>query len=578
MIIVFNKCEKTLLLSSMTFFLLCILLAFIFKLSYFQELPDDYNLTQADKKNQNDFKLEEDCTMLDASVINKSEEKSNSNEVTDEENTSINAINKNISELNLENAFVNKSNISDNSGCELHSNSSDLMKQHDNHNNLKSRSAKKHLKKEKLEDEKFEEIRQYEYTLQGCGFIKEPYDAKEKQVRFTIISYNVLSQALLEDNMRLYRDHDPMYLNWAYRSTLLMKELTKIGADIMCLQEVEDRHKLMFFDQFLQKGYQGIYKKRTGDKGDGCAIYYKTEKFVLVDYATVEYYQPNIDVLNRDNIAIVAKFHPVGFPNNPIVVATTHLLYNPRRHDIKLAQTQILLAEIERFAFKNPNSKFKYHPVILTGDFNLEPYSSVYELILLGKLNYEKLDRKMLKSTVDQGVCSYPPYGLPMGKYLLPPSLGVTDNCMHYGLNELRLNSATVKSSVQDYLIGLYNSDRHNVPKDFPQCEKMSDLFSTGTLYNRNFDFYTVHFHEDNKSMSEATTKHHEWITVDYMFFTPLTDPTYRHNQLQLISRKRLPTVFECEHYLRNIPNRLCPSDHLPIVATFFLRIPSKCV
>jgi protein angel len=35
------------------------------------------------------------------------------------------------------------------------------------------------------------------------------------------------------------------------------------------------------------------------------------------------------------------------------VVATTHLLYNPKRHDVKLAQMQILLAEVERIAFKD---------------------------------------------------------------------------------------------------------------------------------------------------------------------------------------------------------------------------------
>lgn len=35
-----------------------------------------------------------------------------------------------------------------------------------------------------------------------------------------------------------------------------------------------------------------------------------------------------------------------------IVVSTTHILYNPKRHDIKLAQVHLLLAEIERVSYK----------------------------------------------------------------------------------------------------------------------------------------------------------------------------------------------------------------------------------
>lgn len=68
------------------------------------------------------------------------------------------------------------------------------------------------------------------------------------------------------------------------------------------------------------------------------------------------------------------------------MVATTHLLYNPRRQDIRLAQVQILLAELERCAQKNDENGKKTHlPVILTGDFNLQPYSAPYSLITNGK-------------------------------------------------------------------------------------------------------------------------------------------------------------------------------------------------
>jgi protein angel len=68
------------------------------------------------------------------------------------------------------------------------------------------------------------------------------------------------------------------------------------------------------------------------------------------------------------------------------VVCTTHLLYNPRRQDIRLAQVQVLLAELDRHAQKfDEKGQKTYLPVIITGDFNLQPYSAPYNLITNGK-------------------------------------------------------------------------------------------------------------------------------------------------------------------------------------------------
>lgn len=75
-----------------------------------------------------------------------------------------------------------------------------------------------------------------------------------------------------------------------------------------------------------------MYKKRTGDKFDGCAIFYKAARFSILQEVAVEYYQPEIPVLNRDNIALIAKLQSKEGNNPCILVCTTHLLYNPKRH------------------------------------------------------------------------------------------------------------------------------------------------------------------------------------------------------------------------------------------------------
>lgn len=85
-------------------------------------------------------------------------------------------------------------------------------------------------------------------------------------------------------------------------------------------------------------------------------MYYRKDLFKLIEYTTVEYYQPDTSLLDRENVAIIAIFAPLAKPTAKFIVATTHLLYNPRRQDIRVAQTQILLAEIERMAFNKTNA------------------------------------------------------------------------------------------------------------------------------------------------------------------------------------------------------------------------------
>lgn len=120
---------------------------------------------------------------------------------------------------------------------------------------------------------------------------------------------------------------------------------------VICLQEMQEDHLLDFVTSFKQLGYEYLYKKRTNDKRDGLLLLYRSNQFVLLDYAKVELYQAGIEILNRDNVGIIAKLSLRDSPETQVVVATTHLLYNPRRNDVRLAQTQLLLAEIERIAF-----------------------------------------------------------------------------------------------------------------------------------------------------------------------------------------------------------------------------------
>jgi len=91
-----------------------------------------------------------------------------------------------------------------------------------------------------------------------------------------------------------------IYLDWEYRKKLCIKEIQAVNPDVACLQEVEAGQFKKFFEKKLSKlGYKGVYcarssgiRKREGEEAkrvDGCAIFYKSSKFNLVDTEEIDF-------------------------------------------------------------------------------------------------------------------------------------------------------------------------------------------------------------------------------------------------------------------------------------------------
>jgi len=354
-----------------------------------------------------------------------------------------------------------------------------------------------------------------------------------ENVPFTLLSYNILAQNLLESHMYLYDRHDRRALTWKHRKSRLQQEILSIQPHILCIQEVQESHLNELKVALRALNLSVLYKKRTGFKDDGCAIFYNNKMFNLVEHHSVEYYQPQVQILNRENVAVVAKLSLKRNESIQFVVATTHLLYNPRRQDVRLAQIQVLLAELDRLALAPDNT---YLPVILTGDLNLQPYSAPYKLLTRGSLEYEGLKAKTLENidastnTADKS-----------GKILLPPTMGITDNCQH----------AHVAS--------------RNIKKDTSSSHSEMQ-FSTGKL-SHCFNFTSVYHHHVGSKEQEASTFQNQWVTVDYIFYSCL-NASERNSQLNLLSRYKLPSVEQCAR-INMIPNLYFGSDHLALAAKF---------
>jgi len=224
--------------------------------------------------------------------------------------------------------------------------------------------------------------------------------------RFTVLSYNVLAELYATNEMFGYC---PSWaLGWGYRRRNLLKEILKYGADIVCLQEVQSDHFEDFFQpEMAKEGYSAVFKKKTREMYsqntftmDGCATFYRRDKFVLVKKYEVEFNKaamslsetlpPNegkaaMNRLMKDNIALIVVLEALDQSDNSgrrsgqsrqlLCVANTHINANPELKDVKLWQVHTLLKGLEKI------SASADIPILLVGDFNSVPGSAPHSLL-----------------------------------------------------------------------------------------------------------------------------------------------------------------------------------------------------
>jgi CCR4-NOT transcription complex subunit 6 len=214
---------------------------------------------------------------------------------------------------------------------------------------------------------------------------------------FTTMTYNVLAECYV---LASRYAHCPEYARrWTYRSNQIMKEITTYSPDVLFLQEV-DHYRDFFEPNLARLGYKGLYTKRPGLRLDGCAVFYKVNKFDLVSSSFVEYNDLTRSNkfnattrahMKRDNVAIIATLQPKISGNNAkdsqnnnkntedsnqrVIVATTHFYWDPQFAFVKTEQAKMLLDRV-REARNLPGSSNA--AVIIGGDFNSVPDSDVY--------------------------------------------------------------------------------------------------------------------------------------------------------------------------------------------------------
>jgi len=175
----------------------------------------------------------------------------------------------------------------------------------------------------------------------------------KNEAEFTVIQFNTLADHLAHSFPHCEK------LNWEHRKILLLNEIEKYDADIICLQEV-DHFEDFFEPEFKKRNYSGLFKQKTNGK-DGCALFY-SNKLTLIRSQLTE--------LSGNQIAI---FSELSTPYLTFVVATTHLKAKPEFEELRQQQAIILLSKLKEFNVNNNDE-------IICLDMNSEPQSITHNV------------------------------------------------------------------------------------------------------------------------------------------------------------------------------------------------------
>ena len=199
----------------------------------------------------------------------------------------------------------------------------------------------------------------------------------------------------------------PYALAIDYRVKLILSELIGYNSDIMALQEVDRKVFQRDLSPILDRaGISGQFTKKGGQVDEGLATFYRRDKFSLLEFSSVflpdalhndsaysyimDKVKDNDQLLNSltnrtTTVSLTTLQHSAT--GNIVIVANTHLYFEPNADHIRLIQTEMCRVELEnerrRMVDKFPGKRVTS---IFCGDFNSTPPFGVVEYLTKGHI------------------------------------------------------------------------------------------------------------------------------------------------------------------------------------------------
>jgi mRNA deadenylase 3'-5' endonuclease subunit Ccr4 len=190
---------------------------------------------------------------------------------------------------------------------------------------------------------------------------------------FTVAAYNVLASAYIHRSR--YARTPAMVLNPAWRVPALVRAVSALKADLLCLQEVEVESFAALRTSLGMMGYGAQYARKYAGRPEGCAIFYRANEFDLLSVRVIPYADGAGIATDTGHIALTALFQSTG---GILGVINTHLTWDPpstpTEAQVARRQTKQLLTEYEK-------TLSDARGWILAGDLNVTPDSEIVAMI-----------------------------------------------------------------------------------------------------------------------------------------------------------------------------------------------------
>lgn len=179
----------------------------------------------------------------------------------------------------------------------------------------------------------------------------------------SLLTWNTLADKLAEGFTTIT---DPSILAWENRKELSLNIIKQHNYDIICLQEV-DHYDDWFKPNLNNLGYDSIFQPKYNDINDGICIFWKTNKFKLVDDIALRY-------IKSSQVALFVILSFVSNESQKLCVGTTHLKAKPEFKDTRVEQGKVFMNTLDHI------TNVHHCPIIFGGDMNDEPDSSVINI------------------------------------------------------------------------------------------------------------------------------------------------------------------------------------------------------
>lgn len=383
------------------------------------------------------------------------------------------------------------------------------------------------------------------------------------------VSWNILGDANAANNPHLYRKCDPRAL--ANRQPQIIDGILRLNPDIVGLQEVEN-WDLDYLPALHAAGLQGVFKQRTGDaQADGVALVWRTERLTLLHIEALSYAQlltegvrdrALFETFNKGNVGLLGLFRD-NLNGRELVVATTHLLWNPNRGLVKLKQAQCILNRSAALSAAGAQAEPLPLPLAAAASVSGSSKADTKKVSLVaaptpkaGAAGTSMSGIASLRACVLLGDFNCCP-GSPLYHFLLGGRLRAPLRTEGTWDGQKASHSHSQKGG---------NTHARLLPPPLPPPAAMTggrSLSSDGAMDDQVDESHAllplVSAYGRTSGEPECTSFHGGFQgTVDYILFT--------ESQFSVISKLPTPSRGELRRR-RSLPDLVMPSDHVPIAA-----------